>query len=149
MAFAASLAGHLPRCLLSSSSRSMSGSALTFRILAECPVSKARVAEMALPHQTVDTPVFMPVGTQGTMKGVTTQQLLDMDCQIMLGNTYHLGNRPVSAGECFQLMPTTKQTGMRDPGQGRWPPPVHGLEQSTADSEANSLCVCVCVHAQV
>ena len=74
----------------------MSKSALNFRILAECPVSKARAAKMSLPHQTVDTPVFMPVGTQGTLKGVTSQQLIDMDCQIILGNTYHLGNRPVT-----------------------------------------------------
>lgn len=74
----------------------MSRSALTFRILAECPLSKARVSEMVLPHQAVDTPVFMPVGTQGTMKGVTPQQLVDLDCQIILGNTYHLGHRPVS-----------------------------------------------------
>lgn len=75
--------------------RRMSKSALSFRIVAECPVSKARVSKMVLPHQAVDTPVFMPVGTQGTLKGVTSQQLVDMDCQIILGNTYHLGNRPV------------------------------------------------------
>lgn len=74
----------------------MSKKALGFKILAECPVSKARAAQMHLPHQAVDTPVFMPVGTQGTLKGLTSQQLVDMDCQIILGNTYHLGNRPVS-----------------------------------------------------
>ncbi len=74
----------------------MSKKALSFKIVAECPLSKARVAQMQLPHQLVDTPVFMPVGTQGTLKGMTSQQLVDMDCQIMLGNTYHLGNRPVS-----------------------------------------------------
>ena len=70
-------------------------SALVFDILAECPVTKARVARMVLPHHGVDTPVFMPVGTQGTLKGLTPRQLVDADCQIMLGNTYHLGNRPV------------------------------------------------------
>lgn len=75
----------------------MSKSALNFRVLAECPVSKARVSKMILPHQTVDMPVFMPVGTQGTLKGITSQQLVEMDCQIILGNTYHLGNKPVSA----------------------------------------------------
>jgi queuine tRNA-ribosyltransferase len=68
--------------------------ALEFRILASCPVSKARVAQMVLPHQTVDTPVFMPVGTQGTLKGMTPHQLKELDCQILLGNTYHLGSRP-------------------------------------------------------
>ena len=70
--------------------------ALAFTILAECPVSKARVAVMTLPHADVDTPVFMPVGTQGTLKGITPRQLEALDCRIMLGNTYHLGNRPVS-----------------------------------------------------
>lgn len=52
---------------------------------------------MKLPHQVVDTPVFMPVGTQGTMKGVTCEQLKDLNCQLILGNTYHLGMRPVSS----------------------------------------------------
>ena len=72
--------------------------ALKFTILAECAVSKARVAKMELPHSVVDTPVFMPVGTQGAMKGITPEQMASptMDCKILLGNTYHLGNRPVS-----------------------------------------------------
>ena len=72
--------------------------ALSFRALAECAVSKARVSCMELPHSIVDTPVFMPVGTQGTMKGITPDQLAapPLDCRIMLGNTYHLGNRPVN-----------------------------------------------------
>ena len=43
--------------------------ALSFKIIAECPVSKARAAVMSLPHADVETPVFMPVGTQGTLKG--------------------------------------------------------------------------------
>lgn len=51
---------------------------------------------MMLPHFTAETPVFMPVGTQGTVKGVTTQQLEELDCHIILGNTYHLENRPSS-----------------------------------------------------
>ena len=74
-------------------------SALSFEVVARCPVTKARVARMRLPHHVVDTPVFMPVGTQGALKGMTPQQLEQADCQIMLGNTYHLGNRPVSARE--------------------------------------------------
>jgi queuine tRNA-ribosyltransferase len=49
---------------------------------------------MTLPHATVDTPVFMPVGTQGTLKGLVPDQLEQLGCRIMLGNTYHLGNRP-------------------------------------------------------
>ena len=67
---------------------------LQFHILAECPVTRARVAKMELPHGVVDTPVFMPVGTQGTLKGLTTDQLKNLGCRIMLGNTYHLALRP-------------------------------------------------------
>lgn len=68
--------------------------ALTFKILAECTVSKARTGLMGLPHHDVETPVFMPVGTQGTLKGLLPEQLKAMDCQIFLANTYHLGTRP-------------------------------------------------------
>lgn len=69
--------------------------ALTFEIVAKCAVSKARTSKLLMPHGPVDAPVFMPVGTQGTMKGVTSEQLEDLDCKILLGNTYHLGLRPV------------------------------------------------------
>lgn len=69
--------------------------ALSFKILAKCSTTKARTAILTLPHHAVETPVFMPVGTQGTMKGLTCKQLEDLDCQIILGNTYHLGMRPV------------------------------------------------------
>lgn len=68
---------------------------LALRIVAECPVSKARACVLTLPHGIVYTPVFMPVGTQGTMKGITAEQLEQLDCHICLGNTYHLGMRPV------------------------------------------------------
>ena len=68
---------------------------LKFEIIAECSTTKARASRMALPHFTASTPMFMPVGTQGTMKGLTSQQLLDLDCHVILGNTYHLGLRPV------------------------------------------------------
>ncbi|KAG9470779.1 hypothetical protein GDO78_016723 [Eleutherodactylus coqui] len=70
------------------------GHALLHRVLAECPVTKARACELILPHGPVKTPVFMPVGTQGTMKGVTAEQLRGLGCEICLGNTYHLGMRP-------------------------------------------------------
>ncbi|KAK2577326.1 hypothetical protein KPH14_003455 [Odynerus spinipes] len=67
---------------------------LKFEILAECKTSKARTGTITLVHHHVDTPVFMPVGTQGTLKGLLPQQLEELNCQIILGNTYHLGNRP-------------------------------------------------------
>eukprot|EP01006_Ploeotia_vitrea_P023566 TRINITY_DN56093_c0_g1_i1.p1 TRINITY_DN56093_c0_g1~~TRINITY_DN56093_c0_g1_i1.p1 ORF type:complete len:391 (+),score=8.02 TRINITY_DN56093_c0_g1_i1:31-1203(+) len=54
----------------------------------------ARSANFKLPRHTVKTPVFMPVGTQGTIKGLTSKQLLELDLDIILGNTYHLGLRP-------------------------------------------------------
>ncbi|XP_020612439.1 queuine tRNA-ribosyltransferase catalytic subunit 1-like isoform X2 [Orbicella faveolata] len=69
-------------------------SALSYEVLAECSTTKARTAILTLPHYKVETPVFMPVGTQGTMKGLTSKQLTELDCQIILGNTYHLGMRP-------------------------------------------------------
>lgn len=65
------------------------------RLVAECSRSRARAGELRLPHGTVATPVFMPVGTQATMKGITTEQLDALGCRICLGNTYHLGLRPV------------------------------------------------------
>ncbi|EDL25191.1 queuine tRNA-ribosyltransferase 1 [Mus musculus] len=64
------------------------------RLVAECSRSGARAGELRLPHGTVATPVFMPVGTQATMKGITTEQLDSLGCRICLGNTYHLGLRP-------------------------------------------------------
>lgn len=67
---------------------------LIFEVVKECITSRARVSKMQLPHQLVNTPVFMPVGTQGAMKGITSKQMQDMGCQILLGNTYHLGHRP-------------------------------------------------------
>ncbi len=77
-----------------SAAASTTKSALKFHVLSECATTKARASEMELPHATVETPVFMPVGTQGTLKGLFPEQLERLDCRIMLGNTYHLGNRP-------------------------------------------------------
>jgi len=68
--------------------------ALQFDVIATCTTSKARTSLMKLPHYTVETPVFMPVGTKGSVKSVLPEQLEDMNCQIILGNTYHLGLRP-------------------------------------------------------
>jgi len=54
----------------------------------------ARRGRLTLAHGIVDTPVFMPVGTQATVKGLTPQQLHDLGVSILLGNTYHLTLRP-------------------------------------------------------
>ncbi|KAI7845903.1 hypothetical protein COHA_000636 [Chlorella ohadii] len=57
---------------------------------------RARAARMTLPHYVCETPMFMPVGTQGSVKGLTSRQLEELGCQVVLGNTYHLENRPGS-----------------------------------------------------
>ena len=57
----------------------------------------ARRGEMRTPHGVVQTPAFMPVGTQGAVKGVTHRDLEQLDAEIILGNTYHLYLRPGDA----------------------------------------------------
>ena len=54
----------------------------------------ARAGRLVTPHGTIETPVFMPVGTQATVKGLTPQMLRDVNAKIILGNTYHLALRP-------------------------------------------------------
>ncbi len=54
----------------------------------------ARHGRLTTPHGPVETPVFMPVGTQATVKGLTPQQLAETGARILLGNTYHLTLRP-------------------------------------------------------
>lgn len=56
--------------------------------------TRARRGRLATRHGTVETPNFMPVGTQGTVKAVTPKQLVEIGTQIILGNTYHLHLRP-------------------------------------------------------
>jgi len=57
-------------------------------------IGRARLGQMETPHGTVDTPQFMPVGTQGTVKALTPGDLKAAGTQILLGNTYHLSLRP-------------------------------------------------------
>jgi len=56
--------------------------------------SRARTGTLQLPHGTVSTPVFMPVGTNGTVKAVTVDDLREIGFEIILSNTYHLYLRP-------------------------------------------------------
>ena len=58
---------------------------------------KARTGKLITAHGEVETPVFMPVGTAGTVKGLTPQQLYDTGSRMILGNTYHLMLRPTAA----------------------------------------------------
>ena len=70
-------------------------SALSFEIIARDEHGFARRGRMQLPHGTVETPVFMPVGTQATVKSLTPADLTDdIQAEIILGNTYHLMLRP-------------------------------------------------------
>jgi len=67
---------------------------LRFEIVAEDKATRARAGLLHTPHGIVETPVFMPVGTAGTVKGMTQAQLEELGVQILLANTYHLYLRP-------------------------------------------------------
>jgi queuine tRNA-ribosyltransferase len=60
----------------------------------EATQGHARLGKMTTPHGIVETPVFMPVGTLASVKGVPQDLLEDLGVQILLGNTYHLYLRP-------------------------------------------------------
>ncbi len=65
-----------------------------FQLEAVCPWSGARSGLIKTPHGNVETPVFMPCGTNGTLKALTFDQVKDCGAQIILGNSYHLYLRP-------------------------------------------------------
>jgi queuine tRNA-ribosyltransferase len=65
-----------------------------FTLLHQATDSKARCGLITTLHGTIKTPVFMPVGTQATVKAVTPENLKELGAQIILGNTYHLFIRP-------------------------------------------------------
>ncbi|MBM4395463.1 MAG: tRNA-guanine transglycosylase, partial [Deltaproteobacteria bacterium] len=61
-----------------------------FEVAHRDPGTAARVGRLRTPHGEVETPVFMPVGTQGTVKAVMPEQVRDAGFGLILGNTYHL-----------------------------------------------------------
>ena len=67
-----------------------------FEIVACDPSTNARSARFHTAHGPIETPVFMPVGTRATVKGVTTPQLVELGADVVLANTYHLFLRPGS-----------------------------------------------------
>ncbi|MBA7692347.1 Queuine tRNA-ribosyltransferase [subsurface metagenome] len=67
---------------------------MDFRLIQTCPDSKARAGELITPHGIVPTPVFLPVGSQATVKTLTPQELKDIGIPMVLANTYHLYLRP-------------------------------------------------------
>jgi len=66
----------------------------SFEVLGSARDSKARRGRLTTARGIIDTPAFMPVGTQGSVKGVSPRELRELDAQIILGNTYHLFVRP-------------------------------------------------------
>ena len=64
-----------------------------YKLIAECRQTGARAGVLTTPHGTVETPVFMPVGTQATVKAMTPEELEELGAQIILCNTYHLHMR--------------------------------------------------------
>ena len=69
---------------------------LTYELIKECPHTHARAGIIHTPHGDIQTPIFMPVGTKATVKGILPEQLKEMNAQIILSNTYHLNLRPGS-----------------------------------------------------
>lgn len=68
--------------------------AIQFELIKTCKQSGARLGRLYTPHGVIDTPIFMPVGTQATVKAMTPEELEDIEAQIILSNTYHLFLRP-------------------------------------------------------
>jgi queuine tRNA-ribosyltransferase len=68
--------------------------AITFELVARCSKTGARAGIFHTPHGQIKTPIFMPVGTQAAVKAMTTDELVDINAQIILANTYHLYLRP-------------------------------------------------------
>src|SRR5881296_4157573 len=65
-----------------------------FELIATDSSSKARRSRLTTAHGLIETPAFMPVGTQGSVKAVSSRELRELNTQIILGNTYHLFVRP-------------------------------------------------------
>lgn len=68
--------------------------AIKYEFIKQCKQSGARLGRVHTPHGTIETPTFMPVGTQATVKTMSPEELKQMDTQIILSNTYHLFLRP-------------------------------------------------------
>lgn len=66
----------------------------SFELIKECPKTGARAGIFHTPHGDIETPIFMPVGTQATVKGLRPEDLNEIGAQIILSNTYHLFLRP-------------------------------------------------------
>ena len=68
--------------------------AIEFELIKESAECNARLGKLHTPHGTIDTPIFMPVGTKATVKAMTPEELKNLGAQIILSNTYHMYLRP-------------------------------------------------------
>ena len=68
--------------------------AVYYELIKECSRTGARLGKLHTPHGVFDTPMFMPVGTQATVKTLSPEELYAMGSQVILSNTYHLFLRP-------------------------------------------------------
>lgn len=74
--------------------RKVRGMAIKYELIKECKQTGARLGKIYTPHGEIETPIFMPVGTQATVKAMTPEELKEIEAQIILSNTYHLYLRP-------------------------------------------------------
>lgn len=70
--------------------------AITYELIKQCPHTEARAGRIHTPHGSFDTPIFMPVGTQASVKTLAPEELKEMGAGIILSNNYHLFLRPGS-----------------------------------------------------
>lgn len=82
------------RCLLNNEWRNKLEPAIKYRLIKTEKHTGARLGEIITPHGTFPTPIFMPVGTQATVKAMSPEELNDLGADIILANTYHLWERP-------------------------------------------------------
>lgn len=68
--------------------------AIKYELIKVCKQSGARLGKIHTPHGVIETPIFMPVGTQASVKAMTPEELKEIEAQIILSNTYHLYLRP-------------------------------------------------------
>lgn len=68
--------------------------AVKYELIKTCKQTGARLGRLHTPHGVIETPIFMPVGTQATVKAMTPEELKEIGSQIILSNTYHLYMRP-------------------------------------------------------
>ena len=67
---------------------------MSFKVLNKCPDTGARRGVLTTPHGEINTPIFMPVGTRASVKAMSPEELVNLNAEVILGNTYHLFLKP-------------------------------------------------------